>query len=377
MALAHVAPRPSMPRLGAASLLPILAWVAGSGLACVRVPEAEPLSFAVDAAELGEDPQAERILAEVAAALVADPDLHLLVVGHADEDNTDEYNRALSLRRAEHARARVLARAPDHPELDARIRVEARGEWDASDHGSDDQAKARNRRVELRFFYPRQCEPSFDAVFLACEWARLPPPKPVEVTVAPEPEPEPGTPTPVSPTPRRLRQDFRGPYLFGIGGYAISSGEYLRQHGRWGLGAGYLWGFDADFRLAAGLSFDHLVDVGFLFPGTSTCAPFCDEVDRSRLRLVPELRLGGARGGVWGWLRLSAGVAWEHRERSATAWTAGGVFGIGPGVAVTLTRHLILLFDATVTYAIARGTDGAGWSGSGIYDVGVGLGWIF
>jgi hypothetical protein len=371
----------------------VTAGLLASALACVRVPEAEPLHFAVDRAEL-DDPSADRSLARAAAVLAEDPELHLNIVGHADEDNSDDYNRALSLRRAEHTRARLLALAPELPNLEGRLHVEARGEWDASDAGSDEQAKARNRRVELRFFYPRECPPSFDAEFLACEWARLPAPATAEAPPAEPaapPSAEPPGPEPVRP---RERQDFRGPYVLGLGGYAMSSGAYLRQHGRWGVGAGYLWGFDADFRVAAGLMFDHLIDAEFLFAAPSTCEPFCDRVDRSRLRLVPELRLGGSRGGVWGWLRLSAGVAWEHREAvlaqqtdvdgsrrtvqlAPPSWTPGGVFGIGPGVAVTLTGHLVLLFDATVTYAIARGTDGAGWSGAGIYDAGAGLGWIF
>lgn len=340
--------------------------------ACVSVPEAEPLQFAVDDAEL-RDARFDSSIAAVAKALRDDPALHLLIVGHADEDNSEDYNRALSQRRAEHARARIEALAP---ELGDRLHVEARGEWDASDPGTDEAAKARNRRVELRFFYPRQCEPSFDAQFLACEWSRLPAPDPVVVA---EPPSEPSPPEPDEPPPLRPRerQDFRGPYVFGIGGYAISSGEYLLHHARYGFGAGYLWGFESEFRLAAGLNFDHLIDVGFVFPGSGDCQPNCDAVDRSRIRVVPELRLGGARGGVWGWLRLSVGVALEHREGDPERWIPGAVFGIGPGVAITLTRHLFLLLDATVTYGIARGTDDTGWSGVGIYDAGAGLGWIF
>lgn len=362
----------------AVTLAPLLA-------ACVRVPEAEPLQFAVDEAELRDD-RFERTLEQVAAALRADPALHLLIVGHADEDNTEDYNRALSQRRAEHARDRILALEPSVGE---RLHVEARGEWDASDPGLDEAAKARNRRVELRFYFPRQCEPSFDAVFVACEWSRLPAPEPVVVEAEPPVEPESPVEAEPRPVPPRERQDFRGAYLFGLAGYAISSGEYLRQHARWGLGAGYLWGFGSEFRIAAGLNFDHLVDVGFLFPQPDSCSPFCEQIDRSRIRVVPELRLGGARGGVWGWLRLSAGLQLEHRERglrrngsetqvvSPEQWSAGAVVGIGPGVAITLTRHLFLLLDATVTYSASRGTQGTGWSGAGIYDVGAGLGWIF
>lgn len=365
--------------------------------ACVRVPEAEPLQFAVDRAEL-QDRRFDRTLERAAAALRDDPDLHLLIIGHADEDNTDEYNRALSQRRAEHARDRIVALAPGVVE---RLHIEARGEWDAaaphaergpSNPAAIEAAKARNRRVELRFYYPRQCQPSFDAEFLACEWSRLPAPPVIAAATEPGAEPpSPETTPPPEPAslPERARQDFRGPYLFGLAGHAISSGEYLRQHARWGLGAGYLWGFGSEFRVAAGLHFDHLIDVGFLFPQPDSCSPFCEQVDRSRIRIVPELRLGGARGGVWGWLRLSAGLQLEHHERALRRrgnrteiiapehWSPGAVLGIGPGVAITLTRHLFLLLDATVTYSATRDTQRTGWSGAGIYDVGAGLGWIF
>lgn len=359
-----------------------------SGNACVSVPRAEPVQFAVDDDQLRDD-RSERELDAITQAMIADLDLHLLVVGHADEDNTEDYNRALSLRRAEHVRARILATAP---ELRARVNIEARGEWDASDLGADELAKARNRRVELRFYYPRRCEPSFDAEFLACEWARLPEPAPapaLEPEPRPEPEPEP-TPEPQRPPSPRLRQDFRGPFVFGLGGYAISSGEYLRQHGRWGLGAGYLWGFGSEFRIALGLQFDHGVDVGFLFAQSGACAPFCAQVDRSHMRVTPELRIGGARGGFWGWLRLSGGLVMQHHEAllanevgqseplvlAGARWDPGVVFGIGPGIAVTLTAHLFLLIDATVAYSVVPGGDGGG-GGAGIYDVGAGFGWVF
>ena len=352
--------------------------------ACVTVPEAPPLEFAVNDAEL-RDPRFERVLAQASEWLAKDPDLHVLIIGHADEDNSDEYNRALSLRRAEHVRDRLLG-----PGLAERLHTEARGEWDASDEGSDEAAKARNRRVELRFFYPRRCEPSFDASFLACEWSRVPAPAPEPIAIeALDPPPAPAEPPPPRAPPPGPHQDFRGPYMVGIGGYAISSNEYLRQHARWGLGAGYLWGLGSDFRIAAGLNFDHLIDVGFLFPQPDSCDPFCGQIDRSRIRVVPELRLGGARGGIWSWLRLSAGLQLEHRERLFTQqgsvttvtaperWSAGAVVGIGPGVAIALTRHLFLLLDATVTYSVSRGLEGTGWSGAGIYDVGAGLGWMF
>lgn len=369
-----------------------LALAPGGLAACVAVPAAEPLQFAVDADALPEARGLERELEASAEALRQDPELHLLIIGHADEDNTDEYNRALSQRRAEHVRERLAARLPS--EARERLHLEARGEWDASDRAepsSDEDAKARNRRVELRFFYPRQCEPSFDAAFLACEWARLPAPAEPEPR-APQPEPQPDIESEPDPRPAPTpAPKFRGPFVFGQVGYAIGSAEFLRQQVRYGGGAGYIWGFGSDFRVAAGLSIDHLVDLGFVFPQPDSCAPFCSRIDRSRVRVVPELRLGGARGNVWGWLRLSAGLLLQHRESeqqldvdaftgeqtittlSPETWQPAAVFGIGPGVAVALTQHLLLTFDATVAYSAGQGSFG----GTGIYDAGVGLGWMF
>jgi hypothetical protein len=293
-----------------------------------------------------------------------------LIVGHADEDNTDEYNRELSRRRAAHVRSRILALAP---ELDARIGVEARGEWDASEIGEDEQAKARNRRVELRFHYPRRCEPSFDSEFLACEWARLPPPTPppappaAPVVVTPElSEPPPPPPSP------RQQQEFLGPFMFAHGSYAIASSDYLRQYAGWGVGAGYLWGFDSNLRVALGLEFDHLIDVGFLFPESGACAPFCHLVDRSRMRVTPEVRVGGARSGLWGWIRVSGGLLMQNQE-SPPRWNPGGMIGIGPGIAVAVTGHLFLLFDGMVSYGRVPAADRGGAG----FDVSGGLGWVF
>lgn len=349
--------------------------------ACVSVPAAAPIQFAVDDDRL-RDGKAERDLEAAAKAMRDDPDLHLLIVGHADEDNTDEYNRDLSRRRAAEVRSRLLTLAP---ELDARIRVEARGEWDASDVGDDEQAKARNRRVELRFHYPRRCEPSFDSEFFACEWDRLPPPTPPPPPVVAAPvEPSPSPPPP-EPSPRQ-QQEFLGPFVFALGGYSIASSDYLRQYGRWGVGAGYLWGFDTNLRVALGLEIDHLVDAGFLFPESGSCAPFCELVERSRIRVTPELRIGGARGGLWGWIRVSGGLLMQHHEPSRRAvsgedpmivapqrWDPGGVFGIGPGIAVALTGHLFLLFDGMVSYARVPAADRGGAG----FDVAGGVGWVF
>lgn len=349
--------------------------------ACASVPKVDPVAFATDQAEL--DPGVgEHELDAALAALRDDPALHLHLVGHADEDNSDDYNAALSRRRAEHLRERLIAREPS---LADRVTIEARGELDVAAAGSDDEAKARNRRVELRFHYPRACEPSFDAAFLTCELDRLP-------AAAPAPEPTPPlatsepAPAPAPAPPPSPRRSFTGAYLIGMAGYGITSAEFLRQHVRWGVAGGWSWGWNSDFRIAAGLAFDHLVDVGFLFPSPDSCAPFCERVERSALRLTPELRIGGASQVFWSWIRLNGGVVVQHRERQleddagvvvATApeqWIAGGVIGIGPGIAFALGQHLFLEFHATASVSFVPRIRG---DGTGIFDAGVGLGWRF
>ena len=139
----------------ARSLRLALALAGALAPACVSVPAPAPLPFAVDDDQL-RDAKAKREIEDAVEAMQKDPDLHVLLVGHADEDNTDEYNRELSRRRALHVRERILELAP---ELDDRIRIEARSEWDAMDQRDSDVAKTRNRRVELHFHYPRRCEP--------------------------------------------------------------------------------------------------------------------------------------------------------------------------------------------------------------------------
>ena len=75
---------------------PLLACVM---FACGPVPTVDPVGFAVDDAKLRHQVLQTRV-DEAADALYADANLRLLLVGHADEDNSDEYNLELSRRRA-------------------------------------------------------------------------------------------------------------------------------------------------------------------------------------------------------------------------------------------------------------------------------------
>lgn len=112
-------------------------------------PEAEPeelpqrLMFAANQATLS--PQALEQLQRVLAELRARPDSRVRVVGHADERGSDEYNQALSERRAQ-AAAHWLAQ---HGVSTDRVDVVGMGERVPLDLGHDEAAHARNRRVSF------------------------------------------------------------------------------------------------------------------------------------------------------------------------------------------------------------------------------------
>jgi outer membrane protein OmpA-like peptidoglycan-associated protein len=85
-------------------------------------------------------------LDEVAASLVANPEVRVEVGGHTDDSGTDEFNLRLSVERAEAVRGYLISRGvtPD--------RLEARGYGTQEPIASNDteQGRAQNRRVELR-----------------------------------------------------------------------------------------------------------------------------------------------------------------------------------------------------------------------------------
>ena len=74
------------------------------------------LHFAHDSAAI--DPQGEQALDEVANVLRKNPNLHVQIGGHTDAVGSDEYNRALSDRRAEAARKYLASTGIDESRLD-------------------------------------------------------------------------------------------------------------------------------------------------------------------------------------------------------------------------------------------------------------------
>ncbi len=103
----------------------------------------EPVYFAYDQSTV--DDQAGRILDAAAECVQQAPGRVLLLIGHTDPRGTEEYNIALSERRATVV-ADYLARLGIDP---ARFRVIPKGETEAS--GADEAGWAEDRRVEIEW----------------------------------------------------------------------------------------------------------------------------------------------------------------------------------------------------------------------------------
>lgn len=90
-------------------------------------------------------------LGRVVETMDRDEKLRLLVVGHTDAIGTDEFNRDLAFRRANAVREILLAEEPD---LDHRTSLAYYGKARPIADNSTEEGKAKNRRVELFFYYP-------------------------------------------------------------------------------------------------------------------------------------------------------------------------------------------------------------------------------
>jgi outer membrane protein OmpA-like peptidoglycan-associated protein len=128
--------------------------VLGLGLAaCASKPAPTPKFVYYDSAK--DQPHDEGEYLTVGAALetlARDPTLNLLVVGHADAEGDPERNRDLSFRRARGIRSSLLAKgiAP------TRVMVAARGASQPVATNESEAGRAKNRRVELFFWFPKQ-----------------------------------------------------------------------------------------------------------------------------------------------------------------------------------------------------------------------------
>lgn len=110
----------------------------------VEVTLGSDVLFATDSADL--TPDAQAALDAVAAHLSAREPGEVLVVGHTDDVASDDYNQALSERRAQ-AVAAALGQRVDTSRFP--MRTEGRGEREPVANGTDEESRARNRRVTV------------------------------------------------------------------------------------------------------------------------------------------------------------------------------------------------------------------------------------
>ncbi|MCG6927627.1 MAG: OmpA family protein [Acidobacteria bacterium] len=101
------------------------------------------LKFEFDKADLR--PEDKELLSRIAGILLTSRDYTVAVHGHTDDVGTQEYNQKLSERRAQAVRD-YLVEAGLPPEI---LSVEGHGKTLPLVQGTSDEARAKNRRVEL------------------------------------------------------------------------------------------------------------------------------------------------------------------------------------------------------------------------------------
>ena len=104
---------------------------------------AERIHFALDRSDLS--PEARTTLAAKAEVMRASPNVTLRISGHADERGSDEYNLALSKRRAAEAKRFLMQQGVDS----TRLETVGYGEEQPLDTAETEPAWAMNRRAEF------------------------------------------------------------------------------------------------------------------------------------------------------------------------------------------------------------------------------------
>jgi OOP family OmpA-OmpF porin len=102
------------------------------------------VNFEFDSARL--TPNAKTVLRGVAERLLAHSDNEVEIAGHTDSKGSDEYNQALSERRAESVRDFLIDLGVDPGRLQAR----GYGDTRPVDSNATDEGRERNRRIEMR-----------------------------------------------------------------------------------------------------------------------------------------------------------------------------------------------------------------------------------
>jgi len=116
------------------------------------------LKFEFDKAELRSEDR--ELLSRIAGILLTSKDYSISVNGHTDDVGTEEYNQKLSERRAQAVRD-YLVKAGLSPDI---LSVTGHGKSRPLAPGTSEQARARNRRVELgianmRILHGKQAKP--------------------------------------------------------------------------------------------------------------------------------------------------------------------------------------------------------------------------
>lgn len=115
----------------------------GCPVPCEPLAIVTNVNFDFDRSDLGPDAAAK--LEGVQGVLAANPDLLVRVVGHADSTGADEYNLALSLRRAESVRKHLAETGISLTRMD----VSGKGESEPLVSNKTPAGRAVNRRVEF------------------------------------------------------------------------------------------------------------------------------------------------------------------------------------------------------------------------------------
>ncbi len=102
------------------------------------------VNFEFNKATLTKD--SEKILEQAYDALVAQPDIKVLIVGHTDAVGSNAYNQKLSLRRAQSVKNWMVKKGVSA----RRMTVAGKGETEPIDDNNTEDGRANNRRIEFR-----------------------------------------------------------------------------------------------------------------------------------------------------------------------------------------------------------------------------------
>jgi outer membrane protein OmpA-like peptidoglycan-associated protein len=112
----------------------------------IRITFDSGLLFAVDESEL--NPNSRKNLDELAATLNKYDDTEILVEGHTDSDGAEEYNHALSVRRAQSVSGYLVGRGVSS----SRLNTMGYGESQPVADNASAAGKSQNRRVEIAIY---------------------------------------------------------------------------------------------------------------------------------------------------------------------------------------------------------------------------------